>query len=62
MLSTPAVTLGAWQIFERITGGAMPAGVLAGYFDTYAFQALANKFQNAAALATHAGFRLEDCA
>ena len=56
VLATPAVALGCWQIFERITGGALPAGVLAGYFETYGFQAAANKLQNAAALTTHAGW------
>ncbi len=55
-LLAPAMVLGCWQLFERITGGAAPAGVLAGYFESYGFQALANKAENAVALTTHAGW------
>ncbi len=55
-LLSPAVTLGAWQLFERATGGALPAGVLAGYFESYGLQRLANKLNNAAALTVHAGW------
>ena len=51
---TPIVTLGAWQMFERLTTGALPASVLAGYFRTYGFQALEQKLLNAAGLAIHA--------
>ena len=35
VLVTPLATLGLWQLFERITGGAMPAEVLTGHFDEY---------------------------
>jgi len=55
-LATPAAVLAAWQLFERITGGAMPAGVLAGYFESYGFQALGTKFENAVALTVHLGW------
>ena len=55
-LATPVVALGAWQLFERLAGGAMPAGVLAGYFESYGFQALSNKLGNAAALTVHAAW------
>lgn len=55
-LLTPAVMLGAWQVFERATGGALPVGVLAGYFESYALQRLANKLDNAVALTVHAGW------
>ena len=55
-LATPPAVLAAWQLFERITGGAMPAGVLAGYFESYGFQALGTKLQNAAALTVHLGW------
>lgn len=58
VLLTPGLVLGAWQLFERVTGGAAPAGVLAGYFETYGFQALANKADNAVALTAHAGWML----
>ena len=38
-LTAPAVLL-AWQIFERLTTGALPASVLAGYLQSYGFEAL----------------------
>jgi len=50
---TPPLVIAAWQIFERVSTGALPAGVLTGYFTTYNFQSLANKARNAAALAIH---------
>jgi len=54
-LVAPA-TVAAWQLFERFSTGALPAGVLTGYFQTYAFQALAQKVRNAVALGVHAWF------
>src|SRR6516225_2406473 len=50
---TPPLVIAAWQIFERLSTGALPAGVLTGYFATYQFQTLAIKARNAAALAIH---------
>jgi hypothetical protein len=50
------VTLGAWELWERATIGAMPAQVLTGYFDTYGLQRLENKLRNAAALTAHLGW------
>lgn len=55
-LATPVAVLGLWQLFERVTGGAAPAGVLAGYLASYAFQALPGKLANAVALTVHAGW------
>jgi hypothetical protein len=55
LLTAPAV-IGAWQIFERLSTGALPAAVLTGYFGTYGFQALALKIRNAAALTIHSCF------
>lgn len=52
------VSLAAWQIWERATTGAMPAQVLAGFFTTYGLQRLANKFNNALALTSHAGWMI----
>jgi hypothetical protein len=49
----PAVVVVAYQAWERITGGAMPATVLAGYFSTYGLQQLSKKLQNLAALTAH---------
>jgi len=51
-LAAPAVFL-AWQIFERVTTGALPAGVLAGYLQSYGFEALIQKLKSAAALTAH---------
>ena len=51
---TPPLVTAAWQIFERLSTGALPAGMLAGYFAAYNFQALAIKARNAAALTMHA--------
>jgi len=56
VLATPFAVLGGWQLFELITGGALPAGVLAGYFEGYGFQALGSKLASAAALAVHTGW------
>jgi hypothetical protein len=53
---TPVVVVGAYQIYERVTSGALPATVLAGYFSTYGLQQLANKLKNAAALTAHTGW------
>jgi MFS family permease len=55
-LTTPVVALGLWQLFERATSGVAPAGVLAGYLASYAFQALPSKLANAVALTVHAGW------
>ena len=50
---TPLVVVGAYQMYERITGGTLPATVLAGYFSSYGLQQIANKLRNAAALTAH---------
>jgi hypothetical protein len=50
---TPPLVIAAWQIFERLSTGALPAGVLTGYFAAYNLQTLAIKARNAAALAIH---------
>jgi hypothetical protein len=52
-LLTPLLVLIAWQLFTRLTTGAMPAGKLVGYFSTYAFQAIQHKLQNALMLFIH---------
>jgi len=53
-LLTPAVVLVGWQIFERVSTGALPAGVLSGYFTIY--QTLQAKVVNALALSIHFWF------
>lgn len=50
----PPVTIAAWQIFERVTTGALPAAVLSGYFTIY--QTLAAKLKNALMLGVHSWF------
>ncbi len=57
-LATPAAAIGVWQLFERATGGALPAEVLAGHFESYGFQAIANKLDSAVALTVHSGWQL----
>ncbi len=51
-LTAPAVLI-AWQLYERISSGALPAGVLAGYMQTYGLQVLDQKLKNAVALTGH---------
>ena len=55
VLAAPAI-VAAFQLWERATSGAMPATILAGYFQTYALQALALKGRNAAALVVHSAW------
>ena len=55
-LAAPVVALVAWQVWQRVTTGAAPAEVLAGYFQTRGFQSPANKLRNALALTVHAGW------
>jgi hypothetical protein len=50
---TPLAILIVWQIFERLSTGALPVGVLANYMTTYGFQALAQKLKSAIALTGH---------
>jgi hypothetical protein len=50
---TPLAIVLAWNIFERSSTGALPAGVLANYMTTYGFQALAQKLKSAVALTGH---------
>jgi len=56
VLAVIPVTLGAYELWERATSGAMPAQVLTGYFSTYGLQRLENKIRNAAALTAHMGW------
>jgi hypothetical protein len=53
---TAPVVLGIWQLFERFTTGAFPATVVAGYMQSYALQALAQKLKSAIALTGHLGW------
>jgi len=57
-LATPALTLAAWQLFERLSTGALPAAVLAGVFQSYGLQSPERKLANAAALTAHLGWLL----
>lgn len=53
---TPAIVVGVWQLYERLSTGALPATVLAGYMQTYGLQQFAQKLKNAAALTAHLGW------
>ena len=55
-LVAPAAVIGTWQLIERLSSGAAPASMLAGYLSSRNFQALASKLQSAAALTAHAGW------
>ncbi len=55
LLAAPAA-LGAWQLWERASTGAMPATVLAGFFQAYNLQSLTNKLRNAGALTVHSAW------
>jgi hypothetical protein len=53
---TPVVAVGGYQLYERMTSGALPAAMLAGYFQTYGLQEIEDKLRNAAALTVHLGW------
>lgn len=50
--TTPAVLL-VWQFFERVSSGALPAAMLAGYLQTYQLETLIPKLKSATALIGH---------
>ncbi len=50
---TPLAILIAWNIFERLSTGALPTGILANYLTTYGFEALSQKLKSAVALTGH---------
>jgi hypothetical protein len=53
---TPIAILLGWNIFERLSTGAIPAGVLANYMSTYGLQVFAQKIKSAVALTGHLGW------
>ena len=57
-VGAPMALVGAWQLFERATSGQLPATVLAGYMQSYQFQALPQVLRNAGALLVHSGWLL----
>jgi hypothetical protein len=56
LVSVPPLTIAAWQLFERLTTGAAPAGVLTGYLAAYGLQEFARKLASAAMLSIHSWF------
>ena len=50
---TAPVVLAIWSLYERLSSGALPAQVLAGYMQTYGLQAFDQKIRNAVALTGH---------
>jgi 4-amino-4-deoxy-L-arabinose transferase-like glycosyltransferase len=50
---TPIAVIFVWNIFERLSTGALPAGVLANYMTTYGLQVFTQKIKSAAALTGH---------
>jgi len=57
-LLVPVLVLGAYQLYETLSGSALPAAVLAGHFEHYGLQSLSNKAKNALALTAHLGWIL----
>lgn len=55
-LLVPVLVFVGWQVFERVSTGALPAGVLSGYFTIY--QTMQAKLVNALALSVHFWFIL----
>ncbi len=55
---TPALAIGAYQAFERLSSGTLPAQVLSGYFTQYGLQSFVNKLSNAAMLTIHLAWML----
>ncbi len=53
---TPVIVLAAWQLYERLSSGALPASVLLGYMRTYGFEAATQKLKSAVALLGHLGW------
>ena len=54
ILLVPPLTVAAWQLFERLSTGSLPAAVLNGYLATY--QTLDAKLASALALTIHSWF------
>jgi hypothetical protein len=50
---TPIVVLLGWNVFERLSTGAMPASVLANYISSYGLEVFAQKIKSAVALTGH---------
>jgi len=50
------LTLAAWQLFQRLTVGETPAGVLAGYLEDYGLLAAERKLASAVTLVGHLGW------
>lgn len=55
VLAAPAA-LAAWQAFQIVTAGQLPAGVLAGYLHSYVLLAVLKKIRSAIALTGHLGW------
>jgi len=56
LLLVPPLTLAGWQIFTRLTTGALPAEQLAGYLSSYGFNALGRQLSGALMLLIHSWF------
>jgi hypothetical protein len=56
LLAVPPVTFTGWQIFTRMTTGAMPASRLAGYLSAYGFQTFTGQLRGSVMLLIHSWF------
>ncbi len=52
-LAIPAVVIGGWLLFERLTSGDLPVQVLNQHFHNYGLQRMEMKLKSAAALSGH---------
>ncbi|HZO52670.1 MAG TPA: glycosyltransferase family 39 protein [Bryobacteraceae bacterium] len=55
-LLMPVAVIAAYQLFERMSSGTLPAQVLTGYFMQYGLQSAINKLRNATMLTIHMGW------
>lgn len=55
-IAAAPLAIAAYQVFERLTSGALPAEMLAGYMSAYSLQTLQAKLKNAVALTAHTGW------
>lgn len=52
----PLVTIGGYQLLEKLSSGDLPATLLTGHFQTYGLQRIEMKLKNAVALLGHLAF------
>lgn len=56
--AVPAVCIAGYQLYERFTGGTLPAAMFLAYLRQSSLQSLGNKLRNALALTGHLGWQV----